>query len=175
MSENDNVFLIGYMGCGKTSVGRALAAEMNMPFVDTDQLLENRLEKSVYSIFEDHGEAFFRSQEKTVLTECCNESRTIISTGGGAVVNEDNLRLMKNSGVVVYLKLPVEVLVQRLKKDRANRPLLRGMSDHEIEVFVKRHFEERRNQYEKAHITFYAAGNISELKRQIQDLFSRRK
>jgi len=163
------------MGCGKTSVGRELAAEMKLLFIDTDQLLEDRLEKSVYEIFEEHGEAFFRSQERLVLTECSKESGTVISTGGGAVVNEDNLRLMKNSGVVVYLKLPVEVLVQRLKKDRANRPLLRGMSDHEIEVFVKRHFEERRNQYEKAHITFYAAGNISELKRQIQDLFSRRK
>lgn len=172
MSGKDNVFLIGYMGCGKTSVGRALAAEMKLFFIDTDQLLEARLGKSVNTVFEEDGEAFFRSQEKIVLTECCNESRTIISTGGGAAANDENLRLMKNSGVVVYLRLPVEELVQRLKKDPANRPLLSGMSDREIEVFIKQHFEQRRNQYEMAHIIFPATGNILELKKQIQEFFN---
>ncbi len=172
MGATDNVFLIGYMASGKTAIGKELATEMNMSFADTDQLLTERLGKSINFIFEEKGEEYFRKQESRILEECVSGHGYVISTGGGMPASESNLELMLNSGFVVYLKLPVEELINRLKQDKSQRPLLRDKSDRELESFVRMHFEQRRAQYEKAHLTFPADGSVSELKHQILDFLS---
>ena len=119
----DNVYLIGLMGAGKTTVGRRLARLLKFDFIDTDQLLEEKTGVTIGHIFEIEGEEGFRERESRLLAEISDNVSTVISTGGGMILREDNRKLMRKSGQVVYLKAGLEVLWKRLK-DCQNRPLL---------------------------------------------------
>jgi shikimate kinase len=143
-----HLVLIGMMGSGKSSVGRALASKSGAPFLDTDALIEGRNRKTVTALFQEWGEARFREFEKGVLAEAlAEEIPGIISTGGGAVIDPANRASMRTSGFVFYLHAPVEVLFQRLKRD-STRPLLQ--KDNPLET-LRNLFEARRAFYEEAH------------------------
>jgi shikimate kinase len=119
----DNIFLVGMMGAGKTSVGRLLARNLGKQFHDSDQTIEARTGVKIPVIFEHEGEQGFREREAAVIDELTALHGVVLATGGGAVLREDNRRLLKSRGVVVYLRASVTELWNRTRHDR-NRPLL---------------------------------------------------
>ncbi|HUP28557.1 MAG TPA: shikimate kinase AroL [Usitatibacter sp.] len=118
-----NIFLVGMMGAGKTTLGRALAQRLRMRFVDTDKVLVDRTGVPVATIFEIEGEAGFRRRETAILGEFATGEECVVATGGGAVIAEENRRIMREHGTVVYLRARVESLWERTRHD-TTRPLL---------------------------------------------------
>ena len=120
-----NYVLVGYMGCGKTTVGKNLARICNMKFLDTDELIEEKQGRKISDIFATDGEQAFRDMETMVLQEMLNQKKTgyVISTGGGMPVREENRELLKKLGMVFYLKAKPETVYERVKGD-TKRPLL---------------------------------------------------
>lgn len=118
-----NVYLVGMMGAGKTTLGKALARKTGREFVDTDRVLVERTGVPVATIFEIEGEEGFRRRESTVIAEVAARTGCMVATGGGAVLSEENRRLMRASGTVVYLRARVENLWERTRHD-TSRPLL---------------------------------------------------
>lgn len=117
------VYLVGMMGAGKTTIGRALARKLGWQFVDLDHELESRCGVKVSIIFDIEGEQGFRKRESAALDECTRRSGIVLATGGGAVLDPENRRLLSERGVVVYLRASVDELFRRVERDR-NRPLL---------------------------------------------------
>jgi shikimate kinase len=120
-----NVFLVGLMGAGKTTVGKALAKNLGMTFFDTDLEIEKRSGVRIATIFEMEGEIGFRKREKAMIEELTDKSNIVLATGGGAVLDPSNRAILKKRGEVIYLRASVPDLVQRTKFDR-NRPLLQN-------------------------------------------------
>jgi len=120
-----NIFLVGLMGAGKTTVGRTLARRLGKTFVDCDHEIESRTGASIPTIFELEGETGFRTREEAMLHELARRSDIVLATGGGAVLRESNRRVLKERGFVVYLRAQVEDLFRRTRNDR-NRPLLQN-------------------------------------------------
>lgn len=118
-----NVFLVGPMGAGKSTIGRLLAAELKVPFYDSDRVIEQRTGADIPWIFDVEGESGFRDRESAVLAELAEEPGAVIATGGGIVLRADNARVMRRQGRVCYLTASLEQLVERTAKDK-KRPLL---------------------------------------------------
>lgn len=131
MGTASRIFLVGPMGAGKTTVGRALAAELSTCFFDSDSEIEGRAGVDIPWIFEIEGESGFREREHRILSSLCEEAPAVIATGGGAVVTEANRALMVESGFVVYLEATIKEQVRRTKKDE-KRPLLAGKNRQEV-------------------------------------------
>lgn len=123
MSKMENIFLIGPMGAGKTTIGRLLAAELNIDFKDTDKEIEERTGADIAWIFDVEGEEGFRVRETQVLRELSAISPILLATGGGIILSEENRRLLAERGLVVYLKASLKQQIDRTGKDR-KRPLL---------------------------------------------------
>ena len=123
MKAEDNIVLVGMMGAGKTTVGRLLARRLKRDFYDSDEEIERRCGVRIPVIFDIEGEAGFRARETQVLAELCALARSVLATGGGAVLAEENRRRMGERGAVVYLHARPSHLWQRVRHDR-NRPLL---------------------------------------------------
>ncbi len=123
MKVPGNIFLIGPMGSGKSTIGRHLAELLKMNFVDADHEIERRTGASIPLIFEIEGEAGFRKRETAVIDELTRKENVVLATGGGAVIAEANRRALHSRGTVVYLQAPLDTLFERTRKDR-NRPLL---------------------------------------------------
>ncbi len=118
-----NIFLIGLMGAGKTTIGRQLAQALDMQFLDSDHEIEARTGVKIPLIFELEGEQGFRDRESVVIDELTRKDNIILATGGGAVLREENRRCLKERGTVIYLQAGVDSLLERTRKDK-NRPLL---------------------------------------------------
>ena len=131
MSMPDNIILVGPMGAGKTTIGKALAKQLKLEFADTDAEIEARTGADIPWIFEIEGESGFREREHRILSSLCEEAPAVIATGGGAVVTEANRVLMATSGFVVYLEATVKEQVRRTKKDE-KRPLLADKNRQEV-------------------------------------------
>ncbi len=123
---NMHVFLVGMAGAGKTSLGRRLAANLNLPFVDTDQRVSEIMNMSVIEIFQTLGEAFFRNAEAGVLMELIGKPPCIVSTGGGLPTVQENVLLMQNHGVIIHVDRPLDQILSDIKLER--RPTLAGGS-----------------------------------------------
>jgi len=123
MTPKTRIFLVGPMGAGKTTIGRQLAKQLGLRFVDSDQSIESRTGASIPLIFDIEGEAGFRRREKTAIAELTLEEGIVLATGGGAVLDPDNRSYLRQRGFVVYLTAPLDTLVERTTHDR-NRPLL---------------------------------------------------
>ncbi len=123
MNKIAKVFLVGPMGAGKTTIGKQLASVLELPFVDTDHVIEDRCGADIPWIFDVEGEEGFRNRESKVLEEVCQQGPAVIATGGGIVMRPENRELIKNSGFVVYLYASVEQQLERTSKDKG-RPLL---------------------------------------------------
>lgn len=151
-----NIVLIGFMGCGKTSVGERLAARMSYQFKDTDDLIEKRVGDTISNIFKNSGEEYFRSLETDTIKELKGSlHHTVLSTGGGLPIKEVNANILKELGYVVYLKATKETTINRLIGD-TTRPLLSG---DELESKVERLLTIRTPIYEKvAHKTVATDG-----------------
>lgn len=144
------------MGAGKTTLGRALAKELNLSFIDLDCYIEERFCKTISQIFAEKGEDEFRRLEQRMLHEVAEFEDVIISTGGGTPCFFDNIDYMNSKGVTVYLDVPVERLLERLKIARQKRPLIREKSDEELRAFIIEQLEKRGPHYRRAQHTFLA-------------------
>ncbi|MEO5692335.1 MAG: shikimate kinase [Usitatibacter sp.] len=121
--DGSNIFLVGMMGAGKTTLGKTLAQRLQLEFVDTDRILVERTGVPVATIFEIEGEAGFRKRETQAIAELCEQQGCVVATGGGAILAEENRVAMRNNGTVVYLRARLENLWERTRHD-SSRPLL---------------------------------------------------
>lgn len=160
MKEGSNLYLVGPMGVGKTTIGRLLAQKLGKTFVDLDEEIELRSGASIPWIFDVEGEAGFRRREADLLKELCAGHNLVLSTGGGVVLNPENRQLLKSTGVVVFLNASVEQLYQRTLKDR-KRPLLQVPDRRQVIERLKR---DRDPLYrEVAHLVFDVGHRTSRL------------
>lgn len=160
------IFLIGYMGSGKTTVGKLLAARLQYGFIDMDAFIEEKQFKSVSQIFTDLGEEQFRLLEQQCLHEIAEFDHVVISTGGGAPCFFDNMDYMNEKGITVYLKLSPAELADRLETSHANkRPLIANRKGAELQQFIAEGLAKREAFYSKA--AFTVAGEIESTVSQI--------
>ena len=147
------IILIGYMGAGKTTVGKALAQELGVTFYDLDWYISSRMRKTIAQIFEERGEDGFRQIERNMLHEVAEFEDVIISCGGGTPCFIDNIDYMNQQAPVVYLKAEPDVLYKHLAMSKNDRPLLRGKSKDELITFINEQLEKRNPFYTKARYT----------------------
>jgi shikimate kinase len=161
---DSRIFLIGFMGSGKSTHGKMLARKIGYHYVDMDQLIEETAEMTIPGIFEQHGEEVFRKWEHDILLELCKRDRLVISTGGGAPCHGEMMQLMNEHGTTIYIQLAPEVLTDRLLHSPTERPLIQGKSETELLQFVTLLLDKREAFYKQAKHT------ISGLDLQIGDL-----
>ena len=148
------IFLIGFMGAGKTSIGKELSAKMKCSFVDLDLFIERRYHQTVRQIFEEKGEDVFREIEYKALREVAEFEDVVISTGGGTPCFHLNMKFMNAQGTTVYLKVSNEELVRRINLNKNTRPLLKDFADDALSRFVEETMAKRTLFYEQAKIIF---------------------
>ena len=144
------IILIGYMGAGKTTVGRQLAKRLGLMFYDLDWYIMNRMRRTVPQIFEESGEEGFRKIEHAMLHEVAEFEDVVLSCGGGTPCFYDNMDYLNRMGETVYLKASPEVLYAHLKMGKSVRPLLLDKTPGEVEAFVKEQLAQREPYYSKA-------------------------
>lgn len=148
-----NIFLIGYMGSGKTTAGKKLAAELGYTFIDLDHFLEKEYQQSIPDIFATKGEAEFRNMEHNTLKKVLEMSNVVISAGGGTPCYFNNMELMNNNGITIYLKMSVDALVNRLVNAKEKRPLIENKTEPELRAFIARQLDKREDFYSQAQYT----------------------
>ncbi|MFI5153051.1 MAG: shikimate kinase [Chitinophagales bacterium] len=150
------IFLIGFMGSGKTHWGKQLADRFKLPLFDLDTVITQKEGKSISDLFTAKGEEYFRYTEKEVLEGLVsNQASFIISCGGGTPCFFNNIDFMKKNGKVVWLNTSVDILQQRLMKERLTRPLIRNISESELKAYIIRKLGERKLYYEQADLTVH--------------------
>jgi shikimate kinase len=147
------IYIIGFMGSGKTFFGKKLADCLGFDFIDLDELFEERYKISVDDFFNKYGEAEFRLIEHKLLVSTFNEHNTVISTGGGTPCFYQNIELINEHGYSLYIKVSPEVLYYRLKRTRRPRPLLKQTSGHTLWEEINRLMNEREKYYSQAKMT----------------------
>lgn len=156
------IFLIGFMGSGKTHWGKQLAQQLTIPYYDLDDVISAKEKKSVSQIFAESGEEAFRVKEREVLESLIDENKTmVLSCGGGTPCFFNNIETMKKYGVVVWLNTHVEVLLTRLRNEKASRPLIKNVPDNHMRSFIIRKLNERRIYYEQADVIIDNEDSIS--------------
>lgn len=147
------IVLVGYMGSGKTTVGKLLAKEMNLNFLDLDDYIETSEKKSISKIFEENGEIYFRKKEFEYIKEILlNKNNIVLSTGGGTPCYGENMNIILTATKnVFYIRVGIEELVERLSLGKELRPLIRNISDDEMPDFIGKHMFERSYYYNQAH------------------------
>ncbi|MBR6307031.1 MAG: shikimate kinase [Lachnospiraceae bacterium] len=150
----NNIILIGFMGSGKTTIGKILANDLSLEYFDIDEFIEENTKMSIPEIFKKAGESWFRDQESFALSCLTDGSNRLIATGGGIVEREDNLEVLKNGGTVVYLKASPDKLWTRAGKD-PNRPLSTDLAS------FRKLFDRRRSRYEAAADIVIDTGSLS--------------
>ena len=148
--STERIYLIGYMASGKTSIGQALAGRLGYDFYDTDSSIELIEDKTISEIFASMGEPYFRTLEKEVLNLTLDLDRTVIATGGGLPIPDNNMTDMLHSGITIFLDTPEEVLIKRLSND-INRPLHRNKENLISEMNAR--LKSRKMTYREAHLT----------------------
>lgn len=145
-----NIILVGFMGCGKSTLGKKLAKKMNVPFLDSDHEIETASGLSISEIFEKHGETYFRNLEREFLMKLDPNDKFVLSTGGGMPCFNDNMNRLNELGVVLYLKLSPQELTKRLLVAKTKRPLIEGKTAEELMHFISERLEVRNEFYTKA-------------------------
>ncbi len=148
------IFLLGYMGCGKTTLGRKIASEYYFRFIDLDEYIESKHGNTISEIFAQEGEDTFRKYEREALEDMLLEEDVIVATGGGAPCFFDNMERIKANSVSVYIQMDAEQIAKRLKHSKVDRPLLKGKSEIELYEFIKKTLESRSQFYNRADIIF---------------------
>ena len=146
---NRPIVLVGLMGAGKSSIGRRLAEKLEIPFVDADHEIEVAADKTIPEIFNDHGEAYFREGERRVISRLIENGAQILSTGGGAFINEETRQRIHAHGISVWLKADLPLLMKRVMK-RADRPLLQT---EDPEAVMQKLMDQRYPVYSTADVT----------------------
>lgn len=171
LNSTEHLYLLGYMGAGKSRVGPLLARKMGRPFLDMDKQIEKLTGVSIPQLFMAKGEAYFRKMETVALRATAHLSKAaVIATGGGAPCFEDNLSIMRNHGKTLYLQVRPEILVRRLESVRSDRPLLPG--EGKLQKYIEQHLAERRIYYEAADGVLKAEDTPDEVVRRILKMLS---
>lgn len=144
------IFLIGYMGCGKSTAGKKLASKLKAGFADLDDYIEEQYGRSVDEIFETEGENRFRELEYNGLKHFLEKDKLVLAVGGGTPCFYDNMELMKRYGITVYLKMSAEALASRLLSAKKVRPLIKNKSEAELKTYINAHLEKREPFYLQA-------------------------
>ena len=147
------IFLIGFMGAGKTHWGRELSRKLNLPFFDLDEQVVSREDKSISDIFSEKGEEYFRLLEKEtlhIITE--SHDSFIMACGGGSPCYFNNLDYMNQAGTTVWINTPIDVLFKRLLEEKNERPLIRSLTDDQLRGFIIKKFADRKIYYEQADV-----------------------
>ena len=153
------IFLVGFMGSGKTYWGRQLSEKLKLPFFDLDEQIESNEEKSINQLFAEQGEEYFRLLEKDMLHIITESHESfIMATGGGTPCYFNNIDYMNKTGTSVWINTPVDVLFERLVKEKANRPLLKDLADEQIKGFILKKYAGRKIYYEQAAISVEEEG-----------------
>lgn len=164
------IILLGYMGAGKTTVGRELAKRLNLRFYDLDWYIESRFKKKISEIFALEGEEGFRKKERNMLHEVAEFEDVVVSCGGGTPCFFDNMEYMNSLADTVYLKATPEVLAMHLKMGKVERPLIKGKSDEELLQYIKESLAKREPFYSKAKFTLDVSllDNYEKIKTSVQ-------
>lgn len=149
-----NLFFIGYMGSGKTTLGRAYARAVGYEFIDLDAYIEARFRCTVSQIFTDRGEDGFREIERNMLEEVANFENVLVACGGGTPCFFQNMAVMNQHGITIYLDASIDTLFRRLKVAKTKRPLLMNKSDEELRRFISENLERRLPYYQQAQKIF---------------------
>ena len=163
------IILIGYMGAGKTTVGKALAAELGLRFYDLDWYIESRMRKTVAQLFAELGEEGFRRIERNMLHEVAEFEGVLISCGGGTPCFYDNMQYINQQGLTLYLKASPEVLYKHLKMGKSVRPLLLNKTPEEVQRFISEQLKAREQFYTRAQFTLDVnlMDNFDKIKRSV--------
>lgn len=153
------IFLIGYMGSGKTTLGRGVEARAHITFIDLDQYIEEKYETTISNIFKGRGEDCFRQIERDCLRELAEKKDILVACGGGTPCFFDNMELMNNSGTTVWLDASIDVLQSRLAVARSQRPLIANLNDEQLRNFIAESLNKRNPYYSRATHRF-AADNL---------------
>ena len=154
------IYLIGYMGSGKTTLAKKLSKQLQLTFLDTDFEIEKKENKSVSDIFKDKGEFHFRMLETEFLTQIKNDA--IVACGGGIPMHNDNMSIINRKGVSIYLKASANYLNNRLKNEKKNRPLISKFDKYELQQFICDQLTEREKIYSKATYKISVDGKTNE-------------
>lgn len=152
----NRIYLVGYMGAGKTTAARRIAQRLGWAVADTDDMFEEKYKISVPDFFSKYDEALYRKLESEVLKSTENLDHTVISTGGGTACYFDNMEWMNRHGLTVFLRISQQAVVDRLLHAKRKRPLSTGKSEAELTDFVAQHYTARLPFYEQAQITVKA-------------------
>jgi len=152
--KKNKIFIIGFMGSGKTTLGKKIAHALGYEFSDLDQYIESMAAQTISSIFEQQGESEFRKLESECLSHYDHKKYMVIATGGGTPCYNDNMDKMLGLGCCVYIKMPEGALLQRLQNARPNRPLLSGLNNHELQQFIHDTLMQRESYYLRSHMVF---------------------
>lgn len=151
---NEPIFLLGFMGCGKSSTGKKLAKILHLNFIDLDREIEMHSQKTIAEIFEEKGEEYFRTLESNILRNQGGRGSSIIAVGGGTPCFNENMDYMNSVGKTVYLKSSSGRLLGRLRQGKKKRPLIANLNDSELSSIIKNLLSKRSEFYQKADIIF---------------------
>lgn len=152
MKIQKHIFLIGFMGSGKSTIGVLLAEQLGLPFIDSDKAIEKKTGKSITTIFSENGEAAFREMEMEFLKALEPLKPSVVAVGGGLPSIEGALELMRKSGLVIYLNTSLLTLLKRLRDEKEQRPLLKDLSDAEFHPFIEDLLSRRVQFYKQANL-----------------------
>lgn len=165
-----NIVLVGFMGTGKTSVGKELAKRLKTKFIEIDEKIEKKEGKTIDEIFKEKGEQYFRQVEQKIAKEVADISFATISTGGGIVINEENIKNLKKNGIIVCLEAKPEVIFDRVKKE-THRPLLKVENPGQR---IKELLEKRKLFYQKADFHIDTSNlSVSQVVNKIIEIYSK--
>jgi len=150
MYKKSNIFLVGFMGVGKSTLARKIAAKINYDFIDTDTYIENKFRVSVNDIIDSSGIKAFRKIEHDILVEITHLNKCVVATGGGMPCYKDNMVLIKENGFSIYIYYSPEIIFSRLKNAKIERPLVKGLDDEQLKTFIKNTLSERELFYNMA-------------------------
>jgi shikimate kinase len=148
------IFLVGFMGSGKSFLGKELAQRLGFGFVDLDQAIETKTGLTISAIFECFGEAAFRQMESEHLRALTEQTKIVVSTGGGTPCFHKNMDWMNENGITIYFLAPARLLAERLLPEKSHRPLLANVETSELEAFIGQKMAERTAFYEQSHLQF---------------------
>ncbi len=164
------VYIIGFMGSGKSTAGKKLASLKGWKFIDLDSMIEEKEESSITELFERKGEEYFRMTEAECLREIGSSDGLVVACGGGTPCYHGNMDYMNNNGITVYLEMSPRALASRLSQAKHSRPLIAGLTDSDMESYISEALDERKEYYEKAKIKFDGLkGEIRSLAQDLQD------
>ena len=159
---HSRIYLIGFMGSGKTTHGKKIARMMGYDFLDMDEWISEKEEKTIPEIFAEEGESRFRELETAAIKATNQLQQVVIATGGGLPCHGNNMQMLKDSGLTIYLKLTPVALLSRLKESKTKRPLLEGKSEEEMFATIREMLTEREPWYNQADMTIDGLDRVTE-------------